>query len=64
LVKITNIQVLKDADLHDTPEILEHVKSIYTHIQDFSLLTKVDMEKLDNSQLIDNSAEIRKLYAE
>lgn len=63
LVKITNIQLIKNSDIKD-PEIIEHVKSIYTHIQDFSLLTKVDMEKLDKSHLIDNSEEIRKLYAE
>lgn len=46
LVKITNITLLHDYDLADTPEILEHVKSVYTHVKDFSLLTKIDMEKI------------------
>jgi len=62
LVKITNIQLIKNTDLKDSPKILEHVKSIYSHIKDFSLLTKVEMKKLDNANLTDNSWEIKKMY--
>ncbi len=62
LVKITNIQLIKDSDLKDMPEIVTHIKLIYTDTQDFSLLTKIDMQKLDNSHYIDNSQEIKKMY--
>ncbi|MFZ2151242.1 MAG: hypothetical protein WAZ12_02655 [Candidatus Absconditicoccaceae bacterium] len=64
LVKITNIQLLKDSDLKDIPQIIEHVKSVYIHTKDFNLLTKIDMEKVNSSNLIDNSLEIKKLYEE
>ncbi|MCX6825348.1 MAG: saccharopine dehydrogenase NADP-binding domain-containing protein [candidate division SR1 bacterium] len=62
LVKITNIQLLHDYDLAKTPEILEHVKSVYIHATDFSLLTRIDMRKVNSVGLIDNSAEIKKFY--
>ena len=44
------------------PEIVTPIKLIYTDTQDFSLLTKIDMQKLDNSHYIDNSQEIKKMY--
>lgn len=62
LAKIINIQLIKDSDLKDTPEILTHIKSIYTETQDFNLLTRIDMKNLNNYDRIDNAQEIKKMY--
>jgi len=62
LVKIKNIQLLHDYELANTPEIIAHVKSVYIHKTNFSLLTKIDMEKINSAKLTDNSSQIKKLY--
>lgn len=62
LVKIKNIQLLHDYELANTPEIIEHVKSVYIHKTNFSLLTKIDMKKISSANLTDNSLQIKKLY--
>lgn len=63
-MKITNLQLIKESDLRNNKAILDHIKSIYPHINDFSLLTKVEMEKIDNSHLKDNTTDIKQLFEE
>ncbi|MEI8008710.1 MAG: hypothetical protein WCI00_04890 [bacterium] len=73
MVKIETINVLQEDNLKkedflnsleptDSKEKLrKNFKKIYKN-KDFNIITKIDMKKVDNNELIDNSNEIRELF--
>lgn len=63
LLKIINMNIIKDKDV-DNPLVINNLKSIYTDIEDFTILTKIQMRQVLKNNLFDNSSEIKKLYEE
>lgn len=62
LVKIQTVKILDLESLDNREQVLEQFKTNYPRRNDFSLLTQINMQKLNIDNLVDNSSEIRELF--
>lgn len=62
LIKIQTVEILDLDSLENKEHVLSKLKTNYPKRDDFSLLTQINMQALNTSNLIDNSSEIRELF--